>query len=301
MANINFSLSYYVDTAAVLATVNPVLTSGRIGVESDTGLFKIGDGLSSWNSLDYVVINGKQSIFIGISETAGNLLTFGEDGGLNVPQSLFPVYQDLVDGLLEGGVSNPNPSVGESANTHAYRQLVILVGKIIACLGSSYTVLRTPGAGGELVSLETLIAQAVADKVTIEDVINDTGTAVNSTWSSSQINSFILSSISTAIANIVGSAPEALDTIYEIAARMQADGSTLEYLLTAVGGAVRFDKELTLTDTQKAQARANIDALSKTAFGPDIVDITDSTFTDLFQEAFDTPVTTVAAIRPAIC
>lgn len=301
MANINFNLSYYVDTAAVLAAVNPILSNGRVGIETDTGLFKIGDGVSSWNSLDYVVINGKQSIFIGISQTAGNLLTFGEDGGLNVPQSLFPVYRDLVDGLLESSVPNTNPSVGESANTHAYRQLVILVGKIIACLGSSYTVLRTPGAGGELVSLETLIAQAVADKVTIEDVINDTGTAVNSTWSSSQINSFILSSISTAIANIVGSAPEALDTIYEIAARMQADGSTLEYLLTAVGGAVRFDKELTLTDTQKAQARANIDALSKTAFGPDIVDITDSTFTDLFQEAFDTPVTTVAAIRPAIC
>src|SRR5574343_1806649 len=300
MANINFSLSYYVDTAAVLATVNPVLTSGRIGVESDTGLFKIGDGLSSWNSLDYVVINGKQSIFIGISQTAGNLLTFGEDGRSTVPQGLFPVYQDLVDGLLESSVPNTNPSVGESANTHAYRQLVILVGKIIACLGSSYTVLRTPGGAGELVSLETLLTNSLQDKVTISDVIKDSTTSLNSTWSSQEINNFILNSVSTAIANITGSAPEALDTIYEIAARMQADGSTLEYLLTAVGGAVRFDKELTLTDTQKAQARANIDALSKTAFGPDIVDITDFTFNDLFQEAFDTPVTTVAAIRPAI-
>ena len=301
MANINFNLSYYVDSAAVLATVNPVLTQGRIGVETDTGLFKIGDGVSSWNSLNYVIINGKQSVFIGISETAGNLLSFGDDGGLNVPQGLFPVYQDLVDGLLEDKVSNPNTVEGETANIHAYRQLVILVGKIIACLGSSYTVLRTPGGGGGLVSLETLLTNSIKDKVTISDVINDSTTSLNSTWSSQEINNFILSSTTTAISNVVGNAPEALDTIYEIAARMQADGNTLEYLLTAVGGAVRFDKEMTLTSPQKAQARTNIDALSASAFGTDIDTITDSTFTDLFDQAFNTATSVVAVIRPAVC
>ena len=301
MANINFNLSYYVDSAAVLAAVNPVLTEGRIGVETDTGLFKIGDGVSSWNSLNYVIINDKQSVFIGISETAGNLLSFGEDGGLNVPQGLFPVYQDLVDGLLEDKVSNPNVVEGETANIHAYRQLVILVGKIIACLGSSYTVLRTPGGGGELVSLETLLTNSIQDKVTINDVINDSTTSLNSTWSSQEINNFILSSTATAISNVVGNAPAALDTIYEIAARMQADGSTLEYLLTAVGGAVRFDKEMTLTSPQKAQARTNIDALSASAFGTDIDTITDSTFTDLFNQAFNTATSVVAVIRPAVC
>ena len=301
MANINFNLSYYVDSAAVLATVNPVLSEGRIGVETDTGLFKIGDGVSSWNSLNYVIINDKQSVFIGISETAGNLLSFGEDGGLNVPQGLFPVYQDLVDGLLEDKVSNPNVVEGETANIHAYRQLVILVGKIIACLGSSYTVLRTPGGGGELVSLETLLTNSIQDKVTISDVIKDSTTSLDSTWSSQEINNFILSSIATALSNIVGNAPEALDTIYEIAARMQADGSTLEYLLTAVGGAIRFDKEMTLTSPQKAQARTNIDALSASAFGTDIDTITDSTFTDLFDQAFNTATSVVVAIRPAVC
>lgn len=301
MANINFNLSYYVDSAAALAAANPVLTEGRIGVETDTGLFKIGDGVSSWNSLNYVIINDKQSVFIGISETAGNLLSFGEDGGLNVPQGLFPVYQDLVDGLLEDKVSNPNVVEGETANIHAYRQLVILVGKIIACLGSSYTVLRTPGGGGELVSLETLLTNSIQDKVTISDVIKDSTTSLDSTWSSQEINNFILSSTATAISNVVGNAPEALDTIYEIAARMQADGSTLEYLLTAVGGAVRFDKEMTLTSPQKAQARTNIDALSASAFGTDIDTITDSTFTDLFDQAFNTATTEVAVIRPAVC
>jgi hypothetical protein len=41
------------DTAAEWASVNPVLLSGEIGIESDTGKFKFGDDVSTWNTLPY--------------------------------------------------------------------------------------------------------------------------------------------------------------------------------------------------------------------------------------------------------
>ena len=41
------------DTAARWAEVNPVLKKGEIGVENDTGKFKIGNDESNWNDLDY--------------------------------------------------------------------------------------------------------------------------------------------------------------------------------------------------------------------------------------------------------
>jgi len=41
------------DTAALWASVNPVLSSGEIGIESDTLKFKIGNGVTAWNSLAY--------------------------------------------------------------------------------------------------------------------------------------------------------------------------------------------------------------------------------------------------------
>lgn len=44
--------------AASWTTANPVLADGEMGVESDTDLFKIGDGLTAWNSLSYGGIQG---------------------------------------------------------------------------------------------------------------------------------------------------------------------------------------------------------------------------------------------------
>lgn len=39
--------------AAQWVSVNPVLSEGEIGFETDTGKFKIGDGLTAWNALAY--------------------------------------------------------------------------------------------------------------------------------------------------------------------------------------------------------------------------------------------------------
>lgn len=41
------------DTAANWTSVNPVLEDGQVGYETDTGLSKLGDGVTAWNSLAY--------------------------------------------------------------------------------------------------------------------------------------------------------------------------------------------------------------------------------------------------------
>ena len=46
------------DTAAVWLDTNPTLAQGEPGFEYDTGLVKIGDGETSWNSLDYLTSSG---------------------------------------------------------------------------------------------------------------------------------------------------------------------------------------------------------------------------------------------------
>lgn len=42
------------DTAANWAANNPILMAGEIGVEQDTGFIKVGNGVSSWNTLGYI-------------------------------------------------------------------------------------------------------------------------------------------------------------------------------------------------------------------------------------------------------
>lgn len=50
---VNVRLVHRHDTKTNWATKNPVLLQGEIGIEDDSGLFKIGDGVKSWDALGY--------------------------------------------------------------------------------------------------------------------------------------------------------------------------------------------------------------------------------------------------------
>jgi len=41
------------DTASAWTSANPVLAQGEIGIETDTRLIKVGNGLDNWNDLAY--------------------------------------------------------------------------------------------------------------------------------------------------------------------------------------------------------------------------------------------------------
>ena len=43
------------DTKARWAEVNPILMEGEIGLETDTNNIKMGDGVHTWNELEYGV------------------------------------------------------------------------------------------------------------------------------------------------------------------------------------------------------------------------------------------------------
>ncbi len=89
----------YVDTAANLASANPVLFKGQIGYETDTKYFKIGDGATAYNSLSYQPQIGKVAplpqaaagagqfylLSNGLSNTALYLTSNGQSGGSALP------------------------------------------------------------------------------------------------------------------------------------------------------------------------------------------------------------------------
>lgn len=50
------------DTAANWTSVNPTLAAGEIGLETDTGLFKIGTGSAAWTSLAYAAVNASNAV-----------------------------------------------------------------------------------------------------------------------------------------------------------------------------------------------------------------------------------------------
>ena len=55
------------DTSSNWTSIDPILASGEIGVETNTNKIKIGDGVTAWNSLSYVATGGGagyQDIFL---------------------------------------------------------------------------------------------------------------------------------------------------------------------------------------------------------------------------------------------
>jgi hypothetical protein len=68
-------------TAAQWTSANTVLAEGEMGIETDTDLFKIGDGVTAWNSLSYGGLSG----YSGYSGATGSAGTSGFSGysGIN--------------------------------------------------------------------------------------------------------------------------------------------------------------------------------------------------------------------------
>jgi hypothetical protein len=89
------------DTAANWTSANPTLASGEIGLETDTDLFKVGDGATAWASNTYGGIQGDQGIQ-GIQGDQGIQGIQGDAGEVTLAGSETLSNKTLVAPILEG-------------------------------------------------------------------------------------------------------------------------------------------------------------------------------------------------------
>ena len=81
------------DLAATWTSANPILSAGEIGLESDTGKIKLGNGSTSWTGLPYFVgslasTNYVQSLVAGTGLTISGNSGSGSTPTLNIGQSV---------------------------------------------------------------------------------------------------------------------------------------------------------------------------------------------------------------------
>lgn len=103
--------------------------------------------------------------------------------------------------------------------------------------------------------------------------IDDASQGSATTWSSDKIVAFIDSQLS----DLLAGAPDALDTLGELAAAIN-NNPNFATDIANLANSVRYDVEQTLDATQKEQARANIGAASTDDLGPD------ADFVSIFQD-----------------
>jgi len=118
-------------TAAQWTSVNPILAAGELGVESDTNLFKFGNGSSTWTALSYannsdVAIGEISQDAINSALTMGSGLTKTYNDGANtitiaVDASYFnELAQDAVNTAIQVG-SGITRTYNDSANTITFQ------------------------------------------------------------------------------------------------------------------------------------------------------------------------------------
>ncbi|MDH0493397.1 hypothetical protein [Comamonas aquatica] len=143
--------------------------------------------------------------------------------------------------------------------------------KIVAlaqAMGTDVKALRL--AQGDLTSLttttKTSLVAAINELVLL--VANSGGAGIDDgatsggavTWSVDKITSSITAASNALKDELVSGAGPALDTLAELAAALGDDPNFATTIATELGNRVRYDAPQTLTEPQKAQARANIGA-----------------------------------------
>jgi hypothetical protein len=80
-------------TASQWSSTNPILAIAEMGIETDTKQFKLGDGTTRWNALEYGGIQGDQGNFTISASTAPSTPTAG-DAWFNSTTGQIFVYYD---------------------------------------------------------------------------------------------------------------------------------------------------------------------------------------------------------------
>ena len=280
--SIDWTWEQLADTAAVLYSTNPILKNGQVGFETNTFLFKKGDGVTRWNDLAYAVVQNQQSVWVGLSSTPGNLLSRAMDGGFVLLPNKFPTKDTFVEAVTQSaGESDYDTTFPILASTH---RTGVMLRRIIDALGASFAELKQGNGPYQDMTVEERILQVASNSVTITQVIKDTVTGTGSTWSSSKIDTWVTSLVNQKIATLVGDAPEVLDTIYKLAAALGENQNLVTTIAADLANTVRFNTSQNLNDSQKSQARTNIGAASAAFVGNELDITPDNSFVSMVNE-----------------
>lgn len=88
----SFTIRFRRDEARRWIAANPVLAPGEPGYETDTNMFKIGDGTARWTDLRYFHPNDDQALYRQLMEHINNKIAhpvYDDDG-----PSLFLLYEN---------------------------------------------------------------------------------------------------------------------------------------------------------------------------------------------------------------
>lgn len=158
--------------------------------------------------------------------------------------------------------------------------VVNLVNALAATIGGDYKALAASvnaavSKQGDLTTLTT------TEKGTLVGALNELKSGLASVTSTAIDAATVQSMINNGITSLVNGAPDALNTLNEIAAALNEDQAALDGILQALAKRVRVDAVQNFTDAEKTQGRSNIGA----AASADVGDVGTADFVATYNSA----------------
>ena len=223
-------------TASQWTSANPTLAAGELGVESDTNLFKFGNGSTAWTSLAYannsdVAIGEISQDAINTALTMGAGLTKTYNDGANTititVDSSVVALKSYVDSAVSAHES-------DTTSVHGIADTAALATKTYADTAVSThndDTTNVHGIADTSILVTTTGSQTLTTKSLTSPTLTGTPVAPTATAGTDTTQIATTAFVQDAIELVVGAAPSALNTLAEIATSL-ADNADLSGTLT---------------------------------------------------------------------
>jgi hypothetical protein len=235
-------------TASQWTSVNPILAAGEMGVESDSNLFKFGNGSSTWTALSYannsdVAIGEISQDAINSALTMGSGLTKTYNDGANtitiaVDASYFnELAQDAIDSALTAGTgiskvySDSGNTISLAVDTSVIANRAYVdnaVSGLENTVTAGYLEVSDRGANGGVASLNNsgkVPASELDITNTVVSLIDSTvisGRGVSSTWDNATSKEVVAAAIRAQGGIVKTNATDNLDIILSLSPTITA-------------------------------------------------------------------------------
>ena len=223
-------------TASQWTSANPTLAAGELGVESDTNLFKFGNGSTAWTSLAYannsdVAIGEISQDAINTALTMGAGLTKTYNDGANTITITVDSSVVALKSYVDSAVSTHE---ADTTSVHGIADTAALATKTYADSAVSTHEADTTSVHGiadTSILVTTTGSQTLTTKSLTSPTLTGTPVAPTATAGTDTTQIATTAFVQDAIELVVGAAPSALNTLAEIATSL-ADNADLSGTLT---------------------------------------------------------------------
>jgi hypothetical protein len=294
-------------TSADWTSANPILAPGEIGFETDSGQFKIGDGINRWEDLSYfrnledLGFNAEDYVEVTLLGQPDGVATLDADGKLEPSQipNIDEISQDAINAALTAG-SGISKEYDDNANT-----LTLSVDTDLVATKTYVddAVASLVGGAPDLLNTLNELAAAINDdesfSETVINTINDSIDEANNTlagiiaedisdsaqatltsaneYTTGAINTLVTDTISP-LSTTVNALSDSFDTLSDELDDLSNDVSNLESGKQDVVAGVTSD-EIAYLSNVTSDIQSQIDSKSSFDHTHELADITDVTAT----------------------